>query len=228
MLAVVFDLISTLTDPNVEAQRGSLARKTAESLGIDGDVFWALLRSSYRDRITGAYGDTRTTLARLARESGATPSEAQLEEALRIHLEAAARLRAPRDNALRVLKALRGRGYRLGLISDCSTETAEGWSASPYEPLLDATDLSCLEGVSKPDPLLYATVVDRLEVSPAHCWYVGDGGGNELEGARDAGMTPILLTNGAEASPSDGYVPDVKISDLIDVLDVVTLPVRGM
>ncbi len=71
------------------------------------------------------------------------------------------------------------------------------------------------EGYRKPDPRLYATVSRRLGVPAAESWYVGDGGSREHEGARRAGMRPVLVTNaahpeaaGLRADP-DPYRPDL-------------------
>ena len=46
----------------------------------------------------------------------------------------------------------------------------------------------------KPDPALYTAICARLDVAPADCLYVGDGGGRELSGAVRAGMTAVQLT----------------------------------
>jgi putative hydrolase of the HAD superfamily len=76
------------------------------------------------------------------------------------------------------------------------------------------------EGCRKPDQRLYATVAERLGVPAAECWYVGDGGSREHDGARRAGMRPVLVTNAAfpEArelrSDPDSYRPDFVIDDL--------------
>jgi len=66
------------------------------------------------------------------------------------------------------------------------------------------------------------------------CWYVGDGGGRELSGARDAGITPILVTNalvpqaaGHRADPDD-YTPQHQIPDLPDLLGLVGQLARSL
>ncbi len=220
MRAVVLDLFGTLSDPAAEVTRRAVVADTAAALGVAEDVFWGHLRSSFRDRIVGRHGSTRQTLRFLAQACGATPTPAQFEHALQVHLDGARRLRAPRAGALEVLVKLRCRGFTLGVLSDCSSEVVEGWAASPYRELVDVAVLSWQEGRRKPDPQLFAAVASRLQVAAQSCWYVGDGGGRELSGARDAGMTAVLVTNalvpeaaGHRADPDD-YMPRRQIADL--------------
>jgi putative hydrolase of the HAD superfamily len=47
-------------------------------------------------------------------------------------------------------------------------------------------------GFLKPDPRIYALTLERLELSPGECLYVGDGGHGELQGAKEAGFSTVL------------------------------------
>ncbi len=230
MRAVVFDLFGTLTDPAAEVARESVVAATADALGVDRAVFWAAMSTSFADRITGRWGGTTQTLASLSAACGAPGTPDALTTAVRIHLAGVERLRAPREGALGVLAELRRRGFRIGLVSDCSSEVAEGWAASPYADLIDARVLSYEEQCRKPDARLYAAVTARLGVQPEDCWYVGDGGGRELTGASAAGMTPVLVTNAAvpEASSHredpDTFAAHHTVDDLDGLLEVVGWP----
>ena len=53
-------------------------------------------------------------------------------------------------------------------------------------------------GVRKPDPRIYAMMVEALEVNPAHCIYLDDLGVN-LKPARDMGMATIKVVSEAQA-----------------------------
>ena len=46
----------------------------------------------------------------------------------------------------------------------------------------------------KPDPRIYQQVLQALGVSPEDTIFVGDGGSNELAGARRAGLTALWAT----------------------------------
>jgi putative hydrolase of the HAD superfamily len=228
--AIVFDFFGTLTDPRAEIGRRTAFGATAAALGVPADGFWAAMAASYPERIVGRYGDTRSTLAAIARQCGVSPTGRQLDAAVTVHAAGAERVRPPRPGALELLDRLRADGYRLGLISDCSSELCEAWASTPYASRIDVPVFSWREKCRKPDQRLYAAATDRLGVPAAGCWFVGDGGSREHEGARRAGMRPVLVTN--EAFPEvrelrtdpDSYRPDDVIADLTDLPTVLTRP----
>jgi putative hydrolase of the HAD superfamily len=178
------------------------------------------MSASFPERIVGALGGTRDTLLAVARRCGTEPRAERLDAALAVHLAGAERLRQPRPGVLDVLARLRARGFRLGLVSDCSSELCEAWPETPYAAHIDVPVFSWHEGCGKPDSRLYAAVSGRLGVPAAECWYVGDGGGREHHGARQAGMRPVLVSNAAypgaaaRRTDPDPYRPDLVIADL--------------
>jgi FMN phosphatase YigB (HAD superfamily) len=71
------------------------------------------------------------------------------------------------------------------------------WSTSPLARYFAATCFSCDIGCEKPELAAYATAVDRLGGIPAaSVIYVGDGGSNELEGARAVGFGRVIFMRG--------------------------------
>jgi putative hydrolase of the HAD superfamily len=220
--AIVFDFFGTLTDPAAEIHRRSSFSDTADALGIPLDTFWAAMGESFPERIIGRLGDTRQTLLAIAR-CGTSPTSDQLDAAVVAQKAGAESVRPPRPGALDLLDRLRAEGWRLGLISDCSSELCEAWPATPYATRLDAAVFSWQEGRRKPHPRLYATAANRLGVAAADCWFVGDGGSREHDGARQAGMRPILVTNAAHPevtmlrSDPDPYRPELVIDDLAEL-----------
>ncbi|GAA3345743.1 hypothetical protein GCM10020358_53930 [Amorphoplanes nipponensis] len=226
MRAVVFDFFGTLTDPAAEAGRLAAFTATAAALGVPADAFRAAMSATFGERATGVFGGTRATLRTMALRCGVSPAPEALEAATAVQLAGAATVRTPRPGALTVLAALRERGLRLGLISDCSSELAESWPRTPFAPLIDVPVFSWREGCRKPDQRLYATVARRLGVPPAQCWYVGDGGSREHTGAAAAGMRPVLVTNAgypqaaAYRDDPDTHVPELAVAELTELLAV--------
>ncbi|MER7276613.1 HAD family hydrolase [Dactylosporangium sp. NPDC000244] len=220
MRAVVLDFFGTLTDPGIEAGRRDAAYVTAAALGVPAEPFWTAMGTSFTERVTGRHGGTRSILAEMARRCGAEPDEASLDAAVEAHHAGSVPLWRPRPGALELLADLRRRGLRLGVLSDCGAELCQGWAGTPYAPLIDATVFSWEEGARKPEPRLYATAARRLGVAPGECWYVGDGGSRELQGARAAGMRPVLVTNAgypgaaAHRDDPDSFVPADTVEDL--------------
>lgn len=230
MRAVVFDFFGTLTDPSRESGRRDVYDATAASLGVPPGLFWSQVSESFTERATGVLGDTSSTLRVVAARCGVQPPAEKLAEAVATHLQGAKLLHAPRPGALHVLRELRVRGFRLGLLSDCSSELCELWDTSPYADLLDATVFSWAVGYRKPDPRGFARAASLLDVPASDCWFVGDGGSRELAGARDAGMRPVLVTNTAYADHAqyrddpDAFVPLDVVEDIHDVLALVQHP----
>jgi putative hydrolase of the HAD superfamily len=230
MRAIVFDFFGTLTDPSAEAERRPAMAVTAEALGVPPDAFWNAMSASFGERIVGTVGDTPATLREMARRCGAQPSDETLAAALRVYRAGAERTRRPRARVWETLDELRARGFRLAVLSDCGSELCDAWPGTPYASRLDAAVFSWQEGYRKPDPRLYATAARRLGVPVSGCWFVGDGGSREHQGALAAGMRPVLITNaghpGAAAyrDDPDSHVPDVSVDDIDEVPAVVGHP----
>jgi putative hydrolase of the HAD superfamily len=104
----------------------------------------------------------------------------------------AARL-VPDTSVIEVIKTLRGKGLRLGVLSDASAEVAAAWKASPLAPLVDAAIFSCVAGFTKPDLRLYDRIRSELGVLASRILYVGDGGGDELRGALESAMIAVAV-----------------------------------
>jgi putative hydrolase of the HAD superfamily len=229
MRAIVFDFFGTLTDPRAEIGRRAAFLATAAALGVPPDEFWAAMGASYPERIVGHYGGTRSTLAAVARQCGVSPTESDLDAAVVVQASGAEKVRRARPGALELLDRLRAEGFRIGLLSDCSSELCEAWPTTPYAPRIDTAVFSWQEGRRKPDQRLYASVAERLGVPPAECWYVGDGGSREHDGALRAGMRPVLVTNAAFPgvrefrTDPDNYRPDAVIDDLVDLPALLTV-----
>ena len=125
--------------------------------------------------------------------------EAQLKAGEQVWFDCVKRGFVPRNGAVEVLSEIKNRGYKTGLITDCTAETPAIWPGTPFAQMIDVPLFSCVEGTRKPDPQLYRSACRRLNVQPSDCLYVGDGGSRELTGASRAGMHPVLIN-----SPRDG------------------------
>ncbi|WP_431908956.1 HAD family hydrolase [Micromonospora carbonacea] len=226
--AVLFDFFGTLT---CSVQRGTAHRSTAELLGCPVDALVDVLDRSYYQRASGRFGDAVATLRWVCGQAGVHPSESVLRAAVasrRRAVHADTRLRA---DAVPVLTALRAAGVRTGLVSDCTHELPEFLPQLAVAPLLDVRVFSVQLGRCKPDPALYLSACGPLGLAPGDCLYVGDGGSQELTGARRAGMTAVRLAAPDlaghmvfNAEPAwDG--PELgSLSDVLDLVGPVALP----
>ena len=193
MTAVIFDFYGTLTPVSPAAAWIDHTSRLAARFGVAPQVLARALDESYPERATGAMGDVRQTLRTLATRLGAQLTEDQLDEACRLRQAMQESLFRLRPEALPVIRRLRARGLRIGLVSDCTSELPAAWPRLSLAAVVDAPVFSCVEGTRKPDPRLFRAVTERLAVDPAACLYVGDGGGRELTGSTAAGMRAVLL-----------------------------------
>jgi putative hydrolase of the HAD superfamily len=139
-----------------------------------------------------------------------------------------------RPQAVPVLRALRARGLRTAVVSDCWYELPLLLPRLPVYPLLDARVFSMEVGRCKPDPAMYLTACERLGVAPHECLYVGDGGSEELSGAQALGMAAIRLA-APDLSDHLSFRPDHRfrgpsvqsLADLIPLVDVLMSETDG-
>lgn len=87
-----------------------------------------------------------------------------------------------------MLNALKKKGIRIGLISNCFSEEAMVIKKSILYPYFDAICLSFDEGLQKPDSAIFNRCLEKLNIQARFCLYVGDGGSKELETAEMVGM----------------------------------------
>jgi putative hydrolase of the HAD superfamily len=107
----------------------------------------------------------------------------------------AACLASPRPEAAPTLEELRRRGFKIGVISNCTSDVPPAWPPPPLAGLVDAAVFSSRVGLTKPDPAIYAIALERLGVEAAECLYVGDGAGGRAQWCpvdRNASRPPPL------------------------------------
>ncbi len=97
---------------------------------------------------------------------------------------------AMRPGMADIWNELRGQGLKLALCSNL---------ASPFGTVIrhilpdvpDVEGLSCKVGAIKPEPAIYAHVLDGLRLDPEKVLFVGDTASADIEGPQAAGMRAI-------------------------------------
>jgi putative hydrolase of the HAD superfamily len=227
LAAVIFDFFGTLTPGTPGAIWDQHAALSAGPLGIPAATWRRALDESWEERATGRLGGLAETFRALAIRCGTEPDAGALAAACAARRTCQRELFRLRPEAERTLAAVRAHGVPIGVLSDCSVELSEAWTALPVAELVDARVLSCEEGRLKPDPELFRLVAGRLSTPPDQCLYVGDGGGHELTGARACGMTPYMLRardwGDSQARNREDSWPGPYLTSLAEVLPVLGL-----
>lgn len=96
------------------------------------------------------------------------------------------------NKVLEVLGRIREKGIKIGLISNADIIDIKYWNDSPLSTFFDSVIFSCDVGIMKPETEIYQLAMKSLNVKPEESIFIGDGGSNELFGARRAGMKTIF------------------------------------
>jgi len=192
--AVIFDLFGTLVNnTSLEEHEGVMA-EVASVLSVPADDFGRLWLDTADERVIGAFQSNEANIEHICRRLGVRPVDTQIRLATQIFAgNPASLMKKLRANAIDVLSQLKSEGYKIGLISDCSPTVPLIWKETPLSSLIDVAIFSCSVGLQKPDPRIYYLATEQLAVEPENCLYVGDGSSQELTGASQVGMYPVLI-----------------------------------
>ena len=121
-------------------------------------------------------------------------------------------------DAVDTLKALRNKGYLLGIITNGpSVLQNRKLDVCALRPLVDLCVVSGDENLHKPDPEIFRRAASRMGVGCHNCVYVGDHPVNDIEGARRAGMRPIYI-NAFDGSFNDTAATEIyTLSELTEI-----------
>jgi len=186
--AVIFDMYETLiTHYNCPLY---FSTEMAADAGIPVENFQPLWRSTEYERTVGKMS-FEDVITRILEENNCysevvlkkiADKRTAIKEECFHHLH---------DEIIPMLEALKEKGIKIGLISNCFSEEAVVIRRSVLFPYFNEICLSYEEGLQKPDVEIYRRCVDKLSVTPQECLYVGDGGSFELETAKEFGMKAV-------------------------------------
>jgi putative hydrolase of the HAD superfamily len=168
---------------------------------------------------TGRSGTTSQVLAAAARETGLDLDAALHDAALVAHLDAWTPHTITHPEAAPLLKGLRERGIKTGLLSNTHwpREWHERWLER--DGVLDLIDqrvyTSDLEH-TKPHPAAFHAVLGALAVAPESAVFVGDRPIDDISGAKALGMRAVLIPN--PMVPGHPVEPDARIQSLSELL----------
>lgn len=186
---VVFDLFHTVVDDDeFRPKTFKRAREVAGLFSIDVDAFSKYWSEALSERVSNRIRVV-DQLENYLRSQGIPFDSALLSEAdaLLGRYQDLALLR-PRPEIESVLRELSNRGIGLGLLSNCDEREVREWPRSPLSKYFHSTCFSFETGYAKPSADAYVSILRKLKAIPDETIYVGDGGSNELVGAKKAGF----------------------------------------
>jgi putative hydrolase of the HAD superfamily len=99
----------------------------------------------------------------------------------------------PFDDAAPALAELRRAGIRLVVVSNWDGSLHEVLARTGLDALVDGAVASAEVGAAKPDPAPVLRGLELAGVPAREAWLVGDTPGADVDGARAAGVRPVLL-----------------------------------
>lgn len=215
--AVFFDLYKTLITEWKDGHKK--AKYSIEPLGIDKKIYkveWDLRRER---RMNGTYPDHQSVLRDILYSQGIT---ATVETIDHVHQERVAAKNLPfqeiDSQVIELLKKLKSKGIKLGLISNAAPEEVDAWETCKLADYFDEVIFSYKVRLAKPQKEIYQMACEKLGVTPKESVFIGDGGSDELRGATEAGMVALQASWFIPTVISDrmtGYPKLKKPQDLL-------------
>ena len=187
---VFFDLFYTLImpaypDSNREYEMLGISESEWESYAEDDELF--------RRRALGRERDPQRIIEAIVEKMSVSVDESVIREIAGRREERMKKAIINVDPViLDELTILKNQGFRLCLVTNADVIDVMHWEASPLRPLFEHAVISCEVGHMKPKREIYRIACDTMQVKPENSIFVGDGGSDELRGAREAGMKTIL------------------------------------
>jgi putative hydrolase of the HAD superfamily len=91
------------------------------------------------------------------------------------------------------LERWRRRGIALGVISNFDTRLYQVLEHLDLLSYFSSITLSSEAGAAKPDPLIFATALQKHRCEAGQAWHLGDSEAEDVAGARAAGLHGILV-----------------------------------
>ena len=238
---VFFDLGGTLRicDPAPEHQAAA-ARRMAELAGADDpEAFLKRIDAVYEEKYRAwALGENREAGDYELWAKWLLP-ELPEEKLRRICHEMTYQYRQVKglrrgvEGGYEVIRELRKRGFRLGIISNLiGEEEIQDWLRQDgLEEMFDTVILSSICHIRKPDPEMYLMGCQELGLKPEECASVADNLNRDITGAKRAGIGANILFISPEKlarkTLTEENRPDYIVHRFIDLLELPVLRKGG-
>ncbi|HCQ88643.1 MAG TPA: haloacid dehalogenase [Clostridium sp.] len=214
---VFFDLFFTLVTPKYNDLRNEndvlrITKVEWEKYAEDNEL--------YVKRATGQEKSPQKIIEGIVEKMQIDVKECEKIEILKLREERFKKSLIDVDSTiLDVLSDIKKNGKKICLLSNADIIDVMHWEKSPLNNLFDDTIFSYEVGYLKPQTEIYHIALKRMNVNPKECVFIGDGGSDELKGAKELGIKTILTEyllkrdekqHNAIKKFADYYVKDFK------------------
>lgn len=219
--AVVFDLFETLVTE--WGHEKYTKRLMCKDLGVDIDSFSAIWEGQEQDRYIGSIS-FEESIREICQKCNKPVDKKTLSDITEHRMRTkSACFENINSNVFTMLDLIKSFGMKTAIVSNCSSEEVEVLKKSQLFQYFDEVVLSFEVHMQKPDSEIYEEASKRLGVGLKECIFVGDGGSNELEGARNVGMKAVQAKWYTNQFPKkreniEGFVVAENPLDIIELL----------
>ncbi|HET6549133.1 MAG TPA: HAD-IA family hydrolase [Solirubrobacter sp.] len=215
--AILLDALGTLLafEPPAPRLRAALRERTGVDVGeeaaraaIGAEIVYYRAHL-HEGRDAAALADLRARCAAAMRPHVDAPDDvllAALLDSLRFFAF---------PDAAPALRALRAAGIALVVVSNWDWSLHERLAETGLAPLVDGAIASAELGAAKPDAAIFRAALAIAGAAPADAWHVGDTPEADVEGARAAGLRPILIARGGAPPAPPGVTVIESLAELI-------------
>lgn len=189
---IFFDLFFTLVKPRYNDIKNEydvlkITKEEWEAYAEDDEL--------YKNRATGKERIPIKIIDSIIGKIGIEVSDCDKKEILLLREERFKKSLVEVDlSIIDVILSLKKSGKKICLISNVDIIDVMHWDESPLYSLFDKTVFSYEVGYIKPQAEIYNIALNRMNAKPEECIFVGDGGSDELKGAKEAGIKTILTS----------------------------------
>ncbi|MBB6716076.1 HAD family hydrolase [Clostridium gasigenes] len=189
---IFFDLFFTLVTPKYNDLRNEndvlkITREEWEIHAEDNEL--------YEKRAIGKEKIPIKIIESIIKKMGMKVSDCDKNEVLRLREERFKKSIIEVDfSIIDVLLNLKKNGKKVCLISNADIIDVKHWENSLLYNLFDGAIFSYEVGYIKPQIEIYNIALNRMKAKPEECIFIGDGGSDELKGAKELGIKTILTS----------------------------------
>jgi putative hydrolase of the HAD superfamily len=189
---LIFDLFHTLSSIYHSNVPG---RNSHEIIGISRDKWLDALLSDTDKRARGHIKDPIGIIRDITDKLGMKISDETISELAKSRYDRFSySLKNILPHTVETIKELKRRGKKIVLLSNADVCEVESWEHSPLAEHFDHAVFSCHVGFVKPEPEIYHHAVKLSGASLEECLFIGDGGSDELTGAKNAGIAACFTS----------------------------------